>query len=98
MNGREALKALADGKRVCRARGEFIYRIQSMHLLDQRDVPCALSCILGRDDWEVVEEPATDEELIAEMVRFSRECPDSYDAPAAYAHCARLLRERKVDR
>ncbi len=92
MNGREALKALADGKRVRAevarsASGERAYLYAPAHTVEQ---------ILARDDWELIEDPATDEELIAEMERLSRYVEANFEASTAYKVCARMLRERKV--
>lgn len=93
MTGRDALKALAEGEKVraevarssCGVRGYVDAATQTV------------AQVLARHDWEVVEPPATDEELIAEMEHLAGfYIEQSRIQSAAYAHCARMLRERKV--
>jgi hypothetical protein len=93
MNGREALKALADGKKVRAtcwpSEDEFIY-------LDDSSALILRDPIAWDGDWEVVAEPATDEELIAEMERLGTEFAKESAATEVAQRCARMLRERKV--
>jgi hypothetical protein len=95
MNGREALKALADGKRVRRVdweAGQYI----SLDMAEEwsfhsEDLDGTLP------EWEVLKAPATDAELVAEMERLDLANQRSQPNMAkAYDHCARMLRRRKV--
>lgn len=103
MNGREALKALADGKRVRVAGGTS----GSYVVIGDGRIRNALGDAISPDldiEWELVEEPATDEELIAEMERLAVEMDArgtvlTCDGRAGtYRECARMLRERRVTR
>lgn len=105
MNNREAVKALVDGSKV-RAKndepGTYLH-------LDGGEICTANGVAWGRLDellgsfyanlvFEIYEEPATDEELIAEFVRLSVNAhrESERDTEAAYAHAAKMLRTRKV--
>ena len=98
MNGREALKALAEGEKVCwngwNDRAAFVFYSDDKgivwHTGREYDLP-----ILG-DRWERWRgRPATDEELIAEWeVLASRAGTELMKL--AYQECIAMLRERKV--
>ncbi len=106
MNGREALKALADGKKVRRTCWQLsehiLLSMASGLIIDERGGSYELEA-LDSSDWELApDQPATDGELIAEMERLADELDQrgvvlSCDGRAGtYRDCARMLRERKV--
>jgi hypothetical protein len=95
MNTREAYVALLDGKKVRDGDGD-------VWTMDEDGV---LSCSWGSDailhdcaPFEIVETPATDEELVAEMK--SRAVKSNalghYARADVYDQCAKLLETRKV--
>lgn len=101
MNGREAVKALMDGKLVVREGGEFIYSLTGKSIRNQHGDAFSIETILGRDDWSIAETPLTDEQLIAEWESCAksvrREGGEGGEAAAmAYEACASQLRERKL--
>ena len=106
MTGREALKALADGKRV----RHVGWNERSAYLVIDTDGTLVTKG-LNSTPWsyetvathpgpfrELSEQLATDEELIAEMERLAGEHRHTaaMTADEAYTRCARMLRERKV--
>lgn len=98
MNGREALRALADGKRVRRAawtrREAFVEHVIGIGLV-WHDGDRFTHPVMG-DDWELVpDQPATDEELI-EAILDLRDRAGSPEVFEAYQNCFEMLRERKV--
>ncbi len=61
----------------------------------------AVRCVNGaafmgdfNGNWEIVEEPATDAELVAEMRRYAGQCGTG--AKHAFNLCANMLEQRKV--
>lgn len=100
MNGRDALKALADGKKVRRhdwKPGAYL-RIDQFAQMSYSGGTSFHNGTYHRwddNDWELVEEPATDEELVAWMEKASKQ-DVSILARQAYALCAKMLRTRKV--
>ncbi len=86
ITGADALRALADGK---------IVRLPGFPALDAETCEIAVSEILRYTGWEIVEEPATDEELVAWMRRAAKE-DVSILARQAYALCADMLEKRKA--
>lgn len=100
MNGREALKALADGKRVREQSwqlSEYVALNGKDEIVDENGKLAGETVAFSGEGWEIVEQPATDEALIAEMEHLAGFYIDqSRIQSAAYAHCARMLRERKA--
>ncbi len=97
MNGREALKALAEGQRVRLAawpRSEcLVWCDEAGGIVNQHG---NAGYLYTGNDWLVVEQPATDAELIAEMERLEGASHDQLTGREAFRHCAQMLRERKV--
>jgi hypothetical protein len=96
MNTREAYAALAAGKKVrctgARVKG-CVYMDESGALNDSSGNTCKY--LEPGESFDLVEEPATDEELIAEMERKARESRNINER-ATYEHCAEMLKTRKV--
>ncbi len=93
MNGREALKELADGKRVRRScwdkdRFMSLERGAEPWTFYSEDVD-------STHDWEIVEKPATYEELVEEMRAIAQAASYAYER-TAYEHCADMLEKRSV--
>jgi len=99
MNVREAIKVLADGHKVVDCEGDVwsmddnlsLRVVGDSHVYTTADLPC-------NAPFKLRVEPATDEELIAEMERLSAHSRARMNESAerAYAYCARMLRTRKV--
>jgi hypothetical protein len=99
MNTREAYKALADGKRVrCATSSEngFIYMNSAGAILSSvgdDEEPW----LQPGEEFVLVEVPATDEELIAEMKFLENNAGRCKPGWAeAMNYCARMLKSRKV--
>ncbi len=94
ITGADVLRALADGKKVRRApwsKGRFL-QLTSEGVANSDGHP---SFIMEANDWEIVEEPTTDAELVAEMRRLAR-TGATYEMAPAYAHCADMLEARSL--
>ncbi len=107
MNGREALKALADGKRVRHGSWQpkeahlVIASHGALTAVDFKPTPhppWSYEAVAAHSGpFEEFVEPATDKQLIAEMERLAYKTMGVMeDVRAAYNHCAQMLRERKV--
>lgn len=96
MNVREAIKVLADGGKVVDCDGD----VWSMD--GDGNVTCPIphygySCLIEAGPYTLYVEPATDEDLIAEMERLAYMVMGVMeDVRRAYVHCADMLRTRKV--
>jgi hypothetical protein len=110
MNGREALKALADGKTIhSPSLSCLLFRLNGCSLyslLPGDEVGhvsgMGLDGVIGRDNWQLYEEPLTDEQLVAEWEESAnqeRSMPglvETQQLANAYRKCARQLKERKL--
>lgn len=96
----EALPGMRKGKKVRVPPwidGEFLRLNDAGFVVDERgSIWQPLAANIGRDDWEFVEEPATDAELIAEWGENSKNPELLSSVRAAFAQCANQLRERKL--
>jgi hypothetical protein len=91
----EVLPALRDGKKVA-WRGYVFLNIGDLAMSTLNRVS-----MYAADDWSIVKEPLTDEQLTAEWERLAadEELADDHASPflaKAYRICARQLRERKL--
>ncbi len=96
ITGAEVLRALADGKKVrfhCWRRGQFLAVNDGR--VSREDGNVIHADFSGK--WEVVEEPATDAEVIAEFLKRSKDplLPSSYQM--AMRDAAYILEKRKVE-
>lgn len=98
MTGADALRALADGKPVRRAQWspkDYVVVNKCGSLVDEHGGPWAPEG-LDHSDWSVVEEPATDAELVAEMRRLADACWNSPTAKDLVSKCATMLEKRSI--
>ncbi len=99
ITGADVLRALADGKRVRRKTWEpksFIFFSES-NIRNQFGASFRVFEGLFEGDWEIVEEPATDEELATAMRIRAIDTSDTRpDVANAYRICADMLEQRKV--
>lgn len=86
ITGADVLRALADGKRVRPVDEGIVGR----HITAQSGYSTAY---FYEHEFKIVEEPATDAELVAEMRRMAK-AGASYEP--AYAHCADMLEKRSL--
>jgi hypothetical protein len=95
ITGADVLRALADGKKVRRAHHDYHVRLSGVELILSTGTPFRGTF---DGDWEIVEEPATDAELVAEMRRLAaRDAADLRKLTAAvYAYCADMLEKRSI--
>ncbi len=84
ITGADALRALADGK---------IVRLPGFPAFDAETCEIAVSEILRYTGWEIVEEPATDAELVAEMRLYERTA-ETPAAAIAWRQAAAMLEKR----
>ncbi len=90
ITGAAVLHALADGKRVRRVFGD--YESPDLSLDDLRNWEIRMFLV---GDWEIVEGPATDAELVAEMRRLAQGYLNSSSGREAANRCADMLEKRK---
>lgn len=97
MTGREALKALADGERVCWSEWDdpsaFLFYSDDKGIVWQDGK--AYDLVIRGDRWERWNGPATDDDIAAAMDLRSRTA-ESHDASIAWRQAAAMLRGRKT--
>lgn len=98
ITGADVLRALADGKKVrMRDGGTGYLRLRDGVLVNSLELTArSIGDFTG--DWEIVEEPATDAELVAEMRNLAEKAFVEHkgEMSAAYSECADMLKTRKV--
>lgn len=74
MNKREAIRAMCDGKKVCRNAwgvGEFLSMAENGQIFDENNAEQAFNDYYDSDDWQIYEEPkpkVTYDEAVAARV------------------------------
>ncbi len=91
ITGADVLRALADGKKVRPCGNHFV-----THTLENNSTPGHSLTYFLSNNFEIVEEPATDAALIAEMRALANDPAIPRGEQGVYLVCADMLEKRKV--